>query len=103
MNADPNPAKALFLEGVERYTPDQWPAFLDQACAGRPELRGQVEALLEAHRAVGTARHREVAGGANAGPAAPIALPPATEPPGTAIGPYKLIEPIGEGGMGSVW
>src|SRR5262249_61484467 len=25
------------------------------------------------------------------------------EAPGTVIGPYKLIEPIGEGGMGLVW
>ena len=59
MNADPNPAKAIFLEAVERHAPDQWPAFLDRACAGQPDLRGRVEALLEAHREVGTARHRE--------------------------------------------
>ena len=68
MNADPNPAKAIFLEAVERHAPDQWPAFLDRACAGQPDLRGQVEALLEAHREVGTAEHREPAEGADPGP-----------------------------------
>jgi hypothetical protein len=39
MNADPNQAKAIFLEAVEKHAPEQWPAFLDQACAGRLELR----------------------------------------------------------------
>src|SRR5215207_9061371 len=102
MNADPNPAKAIFLEAVERHTPDQWPAFLDRACAGQPALRGQVEALLGAHREVGTAHHREPEG-ADPGPVATIDLPPVTEAPGAVIGPYKLVEQIGEGGMGSVW
>jgi serine/threonine protein kinase len=32
----------------------------------------------------------------------PVELP-ATAGPGTVIGPYKLIQPIGEGGMCSVW
>ena len=60
MNADPNPAKAIFLEAVERHAPDQWPAFLDRACVGQPDLRGRVEALLEAHREVGTASNNSL-------------------------------------------
>jgi eukaryotic-like serine/threonine-protein kinase len=103
MNADPNPAKAIFLEAVERHAPDRWPAFLDRACAGRPDLRGQVEALLAAHREVGTAAHVEPPEGADPDPAATADQPPAGEQPGGVIGPYKLIEPIGEGGMGAVW
>src|SRR5262249_3988493 len=100
MNTDPNPAKAIFLEAVERHAPDQWPAFLDRACAGRPDLRGRVEALLAAHRELGTAEHREPAEGADPGPVATVDEPPVRERPGDVIGSYKLLEPIGEGGFG---
>src|SRR5690348_12904117 len=102
MNADPNPAKAIFLEAVERHAPDQWPDFLDRACASQPDLRGRVEALLAAHREVGTARHREPAEGADPGPVATVDEPPVRERPGAVIGSYKLLEQIGEGGFGVV-
>jgi serine/threonine protein kinase/tetratricopeptide (TPR) repeat protein len=103
MNAEPKSAKAIFLEAVERHAPEQWPAFLERACAGQPDLRSQVEALLEAHREVGTAEHRELPEGTDPGPVATVDVPPLRERPGTVIGPYKLLEPIGEGGMGTVW
>ncbi len=103
MNADPNPAKSIFLEAVERHAPDQWPAFLDRACAGQPDLRGPVEALLEAHREVGTAEHRELADVTDAGPVATVDEPPVAGQLGTVIGSYKLLEQIGEGGFGVVF
>jgi serine/threonine protein kinase/tetratricopeptide (TPR) repeat protein len=103
MNTDPNRAKAIFLEALERHAPDEWPAFLDRVCAGQPELRGHVEALLAAHREVGTAGDREPVEGADAGPAATADEPPACEQPGAVIGPYKLIEQVGEGGFGVVF
>jgi serine/threonine protein kinase len=39
----------------------------------------------------------------SAGPAATIDEPEITERPGTVIGPYKLLEQIGEGGFGVVF
>jgi len=98
MNADSKQAKAIFLEAVEKHDPDQWPAFLDQACAGQPDLRRRVEVLLVAHREAGTAQHQA----APEGPAA-VDVNAAAERPGIVIGPYKLLQQIGEGGMGSVF
>jgi tetratricopeptide (TPR) repeat protein len=98
MNADPNQAKAIFLEAIEQHDPARWPAFLDEACAGQPELRRRVEALLQAHREAGTApdqAHAEDPAGSEEDTAAARA--------GDVLGPYKLLEVIGEGGMGAVW
>src|SRR5262249_48598813 len=89
-------ARSIFLACLER-APEQWPAFLDQTCSDNPELRTRVEQLLKAHQAIGSIHI-----GATEAPAATIKQP-LCELPGTVIGPYKLLEMIGEGGMGTVW
>src|SRR5262249_61503955 len=99
MDPDPNQAKAIFVEAVEKYEPDAWPAFLDRACAGHPELRRRVEVLLRAHREAGTGAYQ--AGADEEVP--PGEVTGAGESVGSAIGPYKLLQRIGEGGMGTVW
>jgi serine/threonine protein kinase/WD40 repeat protein/tetratricopeptide (TPR) repeat protein len=96
MNLIEDRARLVFLAAVERAS-DLWPAFLDEACAGDSELRARVEQLLHAHQAMGSIR-----GGA------PNALVTTSdvagaEGPGTVIGPYKLLEQIGEGGFGVVF
>jgi serine/threonine protein kinase/tetratricopeptide (TPR) repeat protein len=98
MSADPQRARAIFLEAVEKHAPEQWGAFLDTACGEDEDLRRRVSVLLQAHAQ------------ANSLLDAPESkfMPTADEPApaglsGTVIGPYKLLEPIGEGGMGTVW
>src|SRR5262249_21366781 len=45
--------ETLFHEVLARSTPQERDAFLAEACAGRPELRAAVEALLAAHEQPG--------------------------------------------------
>jgi serine/threonine protein kinase/WD40 repeat protein len=98
MPLDANRVKSLFLEALERSTPEQWPAYLDQACTGEPELRHRVAVLLQAHLEAGSALDRPDTESAATREQALL-----REGPGTAIGPYKLLEQLGEGGMGAVF
>jgi WD40 repeat protein/serine/threonine protein kinase len=99
-----NRAKSIFLAAIEEHAPEQWPAFLEQACAGDVFLRGEVEKLLRAQAEMGsfheTPRSALLAAGDD--PRGADATPLA-EGPGTVIGPYKLLEQIGEGGFGVVF
>jgi len=92
MNAEEIFHAALAKPASER------PAFLADACAGDDPLRRRIEALLEAHENPGS-----FLAGQPPMPASTIDHSPPAEQPGAVIGPYKLIEPIGEGGMGTVW
>jgi serine/threonine protein kinase len=87
-------AESIFRSAIETQTPAQWPAFLDGACGKNTELRERVEQLLQAHAAPD--------GRQNCGETWPIDQP-LTEEPSTQIGPYKLLQRLGEGGMGVVY
>ncbi|HEV3255950.1 MAG TPA: serine/threonine-protein kinase, partial [Gemmataceae bacterium] len=89
-------AKAIFLDALDRQGPDELLRFLDQACGADVDLRARVEELLRAHRDAGNFLGR---------PDQPEVTrdEPASEGPGTIIGPYKLLEQIGEGGFGIVF
>src|SRR5205814_762635 len=77
-------------------------AALAQLCAADPALRSHVEALLAAHDQAGregflispTAEGRGASARAPGDPG---------ERPGDHIGPYKLLQEIGEGGFGAVF
>src|SRR5262245_27992530 len=89
--------EAIFYAALEIDAADQRAAYLGAACGDQGGLRRRVEALLR--------RYAESAGPLDrpvGGPGATTAELPA-ERPGAMTGPYKLIEQIGEGGMGTVW
>jgi tetratricopeptide (TPR) repeat protein/serine/threonine protein kinase len=88
--------ESIFLEALHKHTPEERAAFLDAACASDAELRRSVELLLKAHEKAGDFLH------ADARPS-PTIGDPMRESAGSVIGPYKLLQPIGEGGMGTVW
>jgi tetratricopeptide (TPR) repeat protein len=97
MSVDPLAARAIFMTALDRSDPAERAAYLDEACGGDELLQQRVELLLKAHGHPGSFLQSPpvVQGGG--------ADEPQQESPGTVIGPYQLLEEIGEGGMGTVW
>ncbi len=81
-------AAALDLSADERL------AFLDRACANDPAQAERLRELLRSH---------EDATGFLRGPAVTREAPPPIEQPGEKLNHYKLVQRIGEGGVGVVW
>jgi serine/threonine protein kinase/tetratricopeptide (TPR) repeat protein len=98
-NADD--AKSIFLAAVEMPPADR-ASFLKVASAGNTALHERVEALLKAHENPDSFLDSPAAHFGTADDL-PFDWPPAAKPGVTMIGPYKLLEPIGEGGMGLVF
>src|SRR5437870_4937768 len=89
--------ETVFAQAIEIESSEDRAAFLDQACGNEPELRREVENLVVDYFKAGRFLEK---------PAAHIVAAeddPISERPGTMIGPYKLLQQIGEGGMGTVF
>ena len=107
MAVDAARAKSLFLAASDLGDPAARAAFLARECGGDAELRNRVEALLQAHDAAPlSAAGPDAATGAYVPAGLPETLEygdPTARVGAILAGKYKLIEAIGEGGMGSVF
>src|SRR5262245_49494705 len=102
---DWNPkANEIFLRAAEIGSPDQRRAFLEAECGADGALREQVDSLIAASGRVGEFLNEP----AISRPGVTVdfeqhATDRITEGPGTVIGPYKLLQQVGEGGFGVVY
>ncbi len=90
-------AREVFLTIVGKLPKEQWEDYVAEACNGDADLAQQVGHLLQVHREAGSFLD---------GPAPGLGIQLDQYPierPGTVIGPYTLLELIGDGGMGVVF
>jgi hypothetical protein len=86
------------FKAAVKLSADQRTAYLNEACGSNAELRREVESLLRAYDASASFLQDH-----SSGSPATEDYEPITERPGMLIGPYKLMEQVGEGGMGLVF
>jgi serine/threonine protein kinase/tetratricopeptide (TPR) repeat protein len=106
--------RSIFMEALARESRAERSAYLAEACDGDTALLQRVEALLRSNEQAGNFMAKPVAerlAEQQAMPAVGEATsgshtdtePENRERPGTVVGPYRLLEQIGEGGFGIVF
>jgi len=87
--------RTIFEAAIERPTEDRG-AFLDDACSGDPELLRQVGSLIVASEGAGEAMADAIADAAvDAAETTRVGVP-------ERVGRYRILDTLGEGGMGLV-
>jgi serine/threonine protein kinase len=97
MTIDYKQAKAVFLDAIHNVPAEDWDRYVNRECGNDSDLRNHVNDLLREHASAGQLVTHAVQAAAVQVASTLVAGP------GTQIGPYKLLEQIGEGGMGLVY
>ncbi len=100
MNSLP-PIREIFAAAIEIESEQARKKYLDETCGQDAGLRAEIEALIQAHCDAGSffAEDEDQGEGVD-----DTETPSVTgESAGRTIGPYKLLQQIGEGGMGIVF
>jgi tetratricopeptide (TPR) repeat protein/serine/threonine protein kinase len=92
-----DPIELILAAAVEIPGEAERRAYVERACAGDADLRRRVDELIDNHLRAGSFLESP------APDLGATADQPVGERPGTVIGPYKLLEQIGEGGFGTVF
>jgi serine/threonine protein kinase/tetratricopeptide (TPR) repeat protein len=98
MATDDTSFDAIFCGAIEIASSEDRAAFIARACGSNEKLRRTIVRLVDAHFQAGSFLES---------PPAPATVStdsaPSTDVSGTIIGAYKLLQSIGEGGMGTVY
>ena len=104
MNSDKLPnEKEIFLKALEFETPGERARYLEVTCRDDPSMRDRIEALLASHANPHTLLNQPLVSRSLVSLPETVVQPTDSMPDIDRIGPYKLLQVIGEGGFGIVY